>query len=184
RTIHETDCCALHSRGAPVNGPTIRSEAPALPRELVLASAGTGKTFRISSRIIGLLAAGEAPDAIFASTFTRAAAGEILDRVLQRLARAALDSQAAAELSAHASLGDGPHRPFTPEDWLGLLARVTRDLHRLNISTLDAFFVRTASTFADEIGLPPGWGIADRAVADGVLAEALDDLLARSDTDE
>src|SRR5690606_41166100 len=98
--------------------------------------------------------------------------------------RAALDSQAAEELSAHACLDDGPHRPFTPEDWLRLLARVTRDLHRLNISTLDAFFVRTASTFADEIGLPPGWGIADQAVADGVLAEALDDLLARSDTDE
>ena len=60
-----------------------------LPRDLVLASAGSGKTFRISSEIIALLARGEAPDEIFASTFTRKAAGEILDRVLVRLAAAA-----------------------------------------------------------------------------------------------
>src|SRR5690606_25525447 len=152
RTIHETDCCALHSRGAPVNGPTIRSEAPALPRELVLASAGTGKTFHISSRIIGLLASGVAPDAIFASTFTRAAAGEILDRVLQRLARAALDSAAAAQLNRDAALEGSTQPEFTAADWLRLLARVVKHLHRLNISTLDSFFVRTATTFADDVG--------------------------------
>ena len=49
-----------------------------LPRELVLASAGSGKTFRISSRIIGLLEAGAEPERILASTFARKAAGEIL----------------------------------------------------------------------------------------------------------
>ena len=48
-----------------------------LPRELVLASAGTGKTYHLSSRIIGLLEAGARPDEVLASTFTRKAAGEI-----------------------------------------------------------------------------------------------------------
>jgi ATP-dependent exoDNAse (exonuclease V) beta subunit len=57
-----------------------------MPREMVLASAGTGKTFTIAGRIIGLLASGEAPGDVLATTFTRKAAGEILNRVLARLA--------------------------------------------------------------------------------------------------
>ncbi len=156
-------------------------EASPLPRELVLASAGTGKTFRISSRIIGLLASGVAPDAIFASTFTRAAAGEILDRVLQRLARAALDEEEAAELSRHASLDEENPLRFSRDEWLRLLARVARELHRVNIGTLDSFFVRTATTFSDDVGLPPGWVIADSAMGDRVLTDALHSVLRTSD---
>jgi len=56
---------------------------------VIRASAGTGKTFQLSNRFIGL-AARQAPDNILATTFTRKAAGEILDRVLVRLAEAAL----------------------------------------------------------------------------------------------
>ncbi|MGD2124225.1 MAG: UvrD-helicase domain-containing protein, partial [Gemmatimonadota bacterium] len=56
------------------------------PREMVLASAGSGKTYHLSSRLIGLLALGAKPEAVWASTFTRKAASEILERVLQRLA--------------------------------------------------------------------------------------------------
>lgn len=159
-------------------------EAAPLPRELVLASAGTGKTFRISSRIIGLLASGVAPEAIFASTFTRAAAGEILDRVLQRLARAALDPVAAAELSEHAALDPSAPQEMGCEEWLALLARIARELHRVNIGTLDAFFVRTAATFADDVGLPPGWIIADGSMGERVLTDALQSILRHSDHGE
>ena len=69
--------------GVPYSGP--------LPRELVLASAGSGKTHRLSSRLIGLLALEVPPETIWASTFTRKAAAEILERVLVRLAEAALN---------------------------------------------------------------------------------------------
>src|SRR5680860_927089 len=121
---------------------TIARPPVQLPRELVLASAGTGKTFRISSRIIGLLASGSPAEEIFASTFTRKAAGEILDRVLGRLAEAALGEAAAHELSKHAFF----ESRFEGSDfWLGVLQRVVRDLHRVNIGTLDSFFVRTVS---------------------------------------
>jgi ATP-dependent exoDNAse (exonuclease V) beta subunit len=162
---------------------------PTAPRELVLASAGTGKTFRISSRILGLLAAGSRPDAIFASTFTRKAAGEILDRVLARLAAAALDPAEAVALAEHAlpaaaALDAGAFDPALPDAWLHLLRRVVADLHRLNIGTLDAFFVRAATSFADEIDLPPGWTIADRPTADQVRADALRSVLRNVDAGE
>jgi ATP-dependent helicase/nuclease subunit A len=154
-----------------------------LPRELVLASAGTGKTFRISSRIIGLLAAGVPPESIFASTFTRKAAGEILDRVLARIAEAALDGEKARELAKHVWLGDGHEPPSEPREWLRLLERLVRALHRVNIGTLDAFFVRTALSFGDEIELPPSWSIADAAVEERVRSEALQEVLSSAEPD-
>jgi ATP-dependent helicase/nuclease subunit A len=153
----------------------------ALPRELVLASAGTGKTFRISSRIIGLLAAGVPPDSIFASTFTRKAAGEILDRVLARLAAAALDSDRGAELAVHARLHPHHRLDPAPDAWLAVLARVVGELHRLNVGTIDSFFVRAATSFAAELALPPAWRIADAPEMERVRARALAEVLATGD---
>lgn len=154
-------------------------QTPQAPREIVLASAGTGKTFRISSRVIQLLADGGQPEGIFASTFTRKAAGEILDRIMARLAEAALDEPAARELMEHTGCAAG-----TPADWMHLLERVTADLHRMNVGTLDAFFVRAATTFADEVALGSAWGIADAPMAERVRAEALHALLQQVEAGE
>lgn len=148
-------------------------------RELILASAGSGKTFRISSRIIGLLARDEAPASIFASTFTRKAAGEILDRVLIRMAVASSGDDEAAELSRHVASGGPDPLPTDAAFWRGVLQRSVRELHRLDVSTLDAFFVRALNSFAHDVGLPPGWGIADEPTADRLRAEALDEVLGR-----
>ncbi|HSJ10352.1 MAG TPA: UvrD-helicase domain-containing protein [Longimicrobiales bacterium] len=152
-----------------------------LPRELILASAGSGKTFHISSAIIALLARGERADAIFASTFTRKAAGEILDRVLLRLAAAALSGRDAAELARHTRMQAataGPHF------WMDVLERVVRELHRINIGTLDAFFVRTAGSFMHELGMPAHWTIADEPTGDWIRSLALEDVLRTTDADE
>ncbi|CAN5825104.1 UvrD-helicase domain-containing protein [soil metagenome] len=152
-----------------------------LPRELVLASAGTGKTFRISSRIIGLLAAKVPVESIFASTFTRKAAGEILDRVLARLADAALDAEHARKLAEFVKLDRNHQVSESPAEWLRLLQDLVRQLHRVNIGTLDAFFVRTALSFGDEIGLPPVWSIADIATLEHIRSEALQEVFTHSD---
>ncbi len=63
---------------------------------LVRASAGTGKTYRLTARLLRILLQGAAPESILATTFTRKAAGEILDRVLLTLARAADEHDAEA----------------------------------------------------------------------------------------
>ena len=59
-----------------------------LDNVLIRASAGTGKTFQLTSRYLRLLLAGAEPDEILATTFTKKAAGEITERVLLRLAKA------------------------------------------------------------------------------------------------
>lgn len=151
------------------------------PRELVRASAGTGKTFRISSRIVGLLAHGARPDEILASTFTRKAAGEILDRVLLRLARAALDDERAEKLAAHAAFRSDRGELVDRQDALDLLERLVRDLHRADVGTLDALFVRMARSYCLELGLPPVWTIADQPTAERLRSEAIQDVLAGGD---
>jgi ATP-dependent exoDNAse (exonuclease V) beta subunit len=66
----------------------------------IRASAGSGKTHQLTNRYLLLLAEGVEPEAILATTFTRKAAAEILDRVLDRLAAAAGDAGKARELVA------------------------------------------------------------------------------------
>jgi len=61
---------------------------PHLPSPVHSASAGTGKTFQLSNRFLELLRHDVPHDRILATTFTRKAAGEILDRVILRLAEA------------------------------------------------------------------------------------------------
>ena len=146
-----------------------------LPRELVLASAGSGKTYHLSSRILGLLAGGAAPGEVLATTFTRKAAGEILERALMRLAEGALDPEKAKELGrdAHADLED-------PVACRRLLARLLADIHQLNVGTLDAFFVRIAQSFFQELGLAPGWTIADQPTEERLRTEAVQEALSGS----
>ena len=113
------------------------------PHLRILASAGSGKTYRLSTRYIELLKADVDPGTILATTFTRAAAGEIRDRVIDRLAEAALVEEKAAELKLSTARA------------AELLAKAIASLHRLRIQTLDSFFTGFVRGFATEFDLPP-----------------------------
>ncbi len=133
------------------------------PNLLIRASAGSGKTYRLSNRYLGLLRHDVQPDQVLATTFTRKAAGEILDRVMVRLAEAALNKQDRDRLAT--AIGDST---LSKADCLEALRRLIRHLHRLRVCTLDAFFAQLASSFSLELGLPPGWRIIE-PVRDGNL---------------
>ncbi|MDP7019357.1 MAG: UvrD-helicase domain-containing protein [Pirellulaceae bacterium] len=139
---------------------------------LIRASAGTGKTFQLSNRFLGLLHSGAPVDQILATTFTRKAAGEILDRVMQRLAAAANDDRACAALAAEL---DDP--ALSRARCLILLQQLTRNLHRLRVSTLDSFFSQIASSFSLELALPAGWRIIDQLHDRQLRNEAIELLL-------
>ncbi|MBX3378348.1 MAG: UvrD-helicase domain-containing protein [Phycisphaeraceae bacterium] len=129
---------------------------------VVLASAGTGKTYRLSSRYIELLARGVDPGTILATTFTRKAAGEILDRVLERLSGAAVDPAKRTELNR--SIG----RELSEEACRELTAKVMRQVHRVQIGTIDSFFDKVAKGFALDLNVPVQWRMVEEE-ADGAL---------------
>ena len=56
----------------------------ALGHVMILASAGSGKTYALTNRFVRLLANGAAPERIVALTFTRKAAGEFFDEILRK----------------------------------------------------------------------------------------------------
>ncbi len=145
------------------------------PHRLVRASAGSGKTFQLTNKYLRLLLIGENPGDLLATTFTRAAAGEILHRALARLADAALDDRALEELRAHVA------PDLTRARAAETLSRVVGSLHRLSIMTIDAFFARLASSFALEIGVPPGWRVLDEEEDALVRAAAADDAFREAD---
>ncbi len=155
----------------------------AFPNEVIRASAGTGKTFQLSNRYIALARTADRPDEILAATFARKAAGEILDRVVLRLAEAAGNPQKLEELSRLVR-EDVPIESFHRTDCLDLLAKLIRNLHRLRISTLDSFFVQIAGSFGLELGLPPGWAIVDEVADQRLRSLAIQDVLAEGSLSE
>jgi len=139
---------------------------------IVKASAGTGKTFRLSNKFISLLAAGEKPERILATTFTRKAAGEIRERLFLRLAEACLNQEEAESLSDF--IGAACHDTNFYES---LLQELIKNQHRLRVCTLDSLCIQIASSFSYELGLPAGWGIMDESVNREIVTETVQNLL-------
>ncbi len=156
------------------------SDSSPFSRLVIRASAGSGKTYRLSARYLRLLLEGAPVDSILATTFTRKAAGEIQDRILARLGNAALSPENAAALSSQ--LYDGDANVLSQERLRSLAVDVVRSLHRLRICTLDAFFMQIAGGFAFEIGLPPGWRIVEDVDDARLLRQAIQASFAHSQT--
>jgi len=145
---------------------------------LVRASAGTGKTYQLTSRYLALLLGGADADRILATTFTRKAAHEIHDRVVARLAAAARGGSALELLGAEVG------REVTAGECLELLSRLLRGMDRVHVSTIDAFFARLARLFALDLGLPPAWRIADEAESETLRSDAVADAVEGADEEE
>ena len=137
---------------------------------MIRASAGSGKTYALTTRYLGLILSGESADSILAVTFTRTAAGEIMERILLRLLEA-LKPGKLPELTA-ALKAEGFETLVTelesnsPETVIRdriepTLIQLLALLHKCQVSTLDAFFSRIATGFTYECDLAPGWQILD-----------------------
>lgn len=146
------------------------------PNLVIRASAGTGKTYALSNRYLRLVASGFDCKSILATTFTRKASGEILDRIMERLAIACTGEKQAAELAKQLEMPD-----LDLERTRRLLRTLLTDMHRLQISTLDAFFYRIAQSFRLELGLPTEWEIAEEQQVKSLHAQIIRDIL-RHDT--
>jgi ATP-dependent exoDNAse (exonuclease V) beta subunit len=125
-------------------------------RNVVLeASAGTGKTRVLVERYVNLLRAGVDPRNILAMTFTRKAAAEMRERIVDRLREASRLSP--ADLARWRDL----------KDHLGDIA----------ISTIDAFCLSLLREFPLEADVDPGFDLADETEVPRLVDESLDQAL-------
>ena len=164
---------------AAIPEPTPSTKRNAMPNVIIRASAGTGKTFQLSNRYLKQLLTGAQPDEILATTFTRKAAGEILERNMIRLAEASLDADRCRELAGFLEMPD-----LSCEQCLKLLQRLTRGLHRVRICTLDSFFSQITSSFGFEMGLPPDWSIVDEIEQVRLKNKAVEEVLRNETTND
>lgn len=137
-----------------------------------MASAGTGKTFALTNRMAGLLARGVPVERILAATFTRKAAGEIRERLLSRIAKAASDEREAADLSGHTAC------TLDSAGWLEVLKRLSRGIHRVRIGTLDSLAQSLARSLAPELGLAAPWRQAFDHLEQQLRSEVVERVLA------
>ncbi|MDO4575729.1 MAG: UvrD-helicase domain-containing protein [Planctomycetia bacterium] len=122
---------------------------------IIRASAGSGKTYRLSHRYLGLVAGGVPVETILASTFSNKAAGEIRNRVLLLAAEICEDAKKREEFCQNVGISLERAESF------GILRNLVNHLHRMRVQTLDSFFTRLALCFSYEMGLEPGWAILE-----------------------
>lgn len=165
----------------------LHADPHATPRSVVIANAGSGKTFTLANRIlrwsIDALRAGREPEParILAVTFTRKAAGEILARILAHAAQGATEGAAgdAARRAFRDVVGDA-----TRDEYLRVLEALCAELHRLQVGTIDGFFHRVASALPDEVGLPPEWTVGDEREIEELRATVAARILAAEGAEE
>ncbi len=159
---------------------------------LIKASAGTGKTFALVTRMIRLMLLGAEPNHIVALTFSRAAAGEIFNRIASRLAQAAVsDAQAQVESnrlyeglpSAFAeALRAQAGAPVPRGAFAALLRKLIATQHASLIGTIDSFLTRMVQAFPLELGLQGALAIMEEYQIEREKRAALTSLLNRAST--
>ena len=130
---------------------------------LIQASAGTGKTYALTTLVARLLVETERTiDQLLVVTFTNAATGELTSRLRQTLAAtlaqlradaagARLDAQAAALVDRWRNLRIDEVEACTR------IARSLQDFDRANVATIHSFCQRTLTEFAFDGALPFGF---------------------------
>ena len=128
----------------------------------VSASAGTGKTWLLVSRIVRLLLDGAEPKSLLAITFTRKAAAEMQSRLLQRLLDLASyeDSELAKQLQAIGAAVD----PGTLLRARRLYEQLQHSQYAVKITTFHAFCQDLLKQFPFEADVPPGFELAEQTV--------------------
>ena len=115
----------------------------------IMASAGTGKTYQLAMRYIRLLLEGAEPEEIAAVTFSRKAAGEILEKIVSILLELSESQEKLAKAKADGFL---PCNACT-EDLCAVLRKLLSARRRLHIETNDSFLLQILQGAPSEFGI-------------------------------
>ena len=134
---------------------------------VIEASAGTGKTFRITKLVVELVSSGTPIDRIVLSSYTNAAADELAERVRVSLARAA-DPRAHGDQDA----------PIPDATAAARLRRAVAEIDGACIGTIHSFCARLLEEAAEVAGALSLEGMSPDEAAGDLQAEVAADLWA------
>jgi len=142
----------------------------------VRASAGTGKTWQLVARLTRLLLHGAQLNSILAITFTRKAAGEMQQRLNERL-RELLEADDRQLDTILSSMGETPTADIRRRA-RKLLEQSLRCEQNLRSTTFHSFCQELLQRFPLEAGLPPGFELAEQTGL--LIQESWDALFAEA----
>ena len=117
--------------------------------QVISASAGSGKTFQLVNRYLQLILNHNVNlEKIIALTFSRKAAAEIFDDIIQRLATSAVNDEKRIELTNQIQ-----NKNIERHHLISLLRELIQRLHKVRISTYDSFFAWIVKSFPLEFGI-------------------------------
>ena len=120
-----------------------------MENKAIKASAGTGKTYNLAMRYLRLIQEGASPASIVALTFSNKAAGEILDKIITESLKLIED-----ETELLQAVQKGYICPDSNAEQLhGILYSLLTCRERLQISTIDSFFMQILQAFPIESGI-------------------------------
>ncbi|MDR0711995.1 MAG: UvrD-helicase domain-containing protein [Prevotellaceae bacterium] len=152
------------------------------------ASAGSGKTFRITREYLKLLL--KRPDTtrayrnILAVTFTNKATEEMKGRIVATLNELAHGGEAGLKSFCEEFAGEGVsvHPHDLQQRALDARSAILHDYSRFSIFTIDKFFQKVLHAFVHEAGLHPGFVV--ELDTDRLLEEAVSALMENAGSDE
>ena len=152
---------------------------PLQRRLLILANAGSGKTYELVTRCIKLLSLEQPPEEIIALTFTRKAAAEFLQKLFERLGDAADDANKRGQLARDLGVAE-----ISREQCVAWVHKLIDALPRLSMGTMDQFFGRIVRGFPLELGLSREFELLDDATQQENLRVTLERLFREGSKDK
>lgn len=146
----------------------------------VSASAGSGKTTVLTSRVLALMLQGAAPQRILCLTFTKNAAAEMANKISKQLGKWVTENESKLFETVGDLLGTTP----TPEHITRarqLFAHALDAPGGMRIETIHAFCQSLLRRFPVEAGVSPQFELMDERTAAEALADARDHVIASAD---
>ncbi|MFT4959400.1 MAG: ATP-dependent helicase/nuclease subunit A [Paracoccaceae bacterium] len=140
------------------------------------ANAGSGKTRVLTDRVARLLLNGVQPQHILCLTYTKAAAGEMQNRLFERLGKWAMLSDADLTVALTELGDDGTIDPTRLAHARTLFARAIETPGGLKIQTIHSFCASLLRRFPLEAGVSPQFSEMEDRAAEMLRAEIIDEF--------